>query len=160
MLLNRHIDRICILIMGLAVLLTVLFINGKDLALSRFSTSPGYEDRLFDEERVHEIDIVIDDWDAFLESAPDEVYSPCDVVIDGERLSNVGIRAKGNNSRRLVEEYGLSRYSLKLEFDHYMTQSYHGLDKLFPGLLLPGQFISQDLDSHGHDEVYGSADPA
>ena len=130
MLLNRHIDRICILIMGLAVLLTVLFINGERLGLKQASTSPGYEDRLFDEERVHEIDIVIDDWDAFLESAPDEVYSPCDVVIDGERLSNVGIRAKGNNSRRLVEEYGLSRYSLKLEFDHYMAQSYHGLDKL------------------------------
>ena len=43
----------------------------------------------------------------------------------------MGLRAKGNNSLRLTEEYGLSRYSLKLEFDHYVDGgNYHGLDKL------------------------------
>src|SRR5699024_12260153 len=48
-----------------------------------------------------------------------------------EEFRQVGLRAKGNNSRRLTEEYGLSRYSLKLEFDHYVDGgSYHGLDKL------------------------------
>ena len=42
----------------------------------------------------------------------------------------MGLRAKGNNSRRLTEEYGLARYSLKLEFDHYVDGgNYHGLDK-------------------------------
>ena len=42
----------------------------------------------------------------------------------------MGLRAKGNNSLRLTEEYGLSRYSLKLEFDHYVDGgNYHGLDK-------------------------------
>ena len=42
----------------------------------------------------------------------------------------MGLRAKGNNSLRLTEEHGLSRYSLKLEFDHYREGgSYHGLDK-------------------------------
>ena len=50
-------------------------------------------------------------------------------MIDGERFSRVGIRVKGNNSRRLVSDYGLERYSLKLEFDHYTSGSYHGLDK-------------------------------
>ncbi|HIU87702.1 MAG TPA: CotH kinase family protein, partial [Candidatus Avilachnospira avistercoris] len=104
--------------------------NGKKLGLKEAAASPGYETRLFDSSRVHEIDIIIEDRDAFLSTAPEEEYSLCDVSIDGELIKDVGIRAKGNNSRRLVEEYGLSRYSLKLEFDHYVPQSYHGLDKL------------------------------
>ena len=41
----------------------------------------------------------------------------------------MGLRAKGNNSRRLTEKYGLDRYSLKVEFDHYEYGSYYGLDK-------------------------------
>ena len=42
----------------------------------------------------------------------------------------MGLRAKGNNSLRLTEEYGLARYSLKLEFDHYVDGgTYYGLDK-------------------------------
>ena len=35
----------------------------------------------------------------------------------------------GNNSRRLTKKYGLDRYSLKVEFDHYTFNSYYGLDK-------------------------------
>ena len=51
--------------------------------------------------------------------------------IDGETFRQVGIRAKGNNSLRLTEEYGLSRYSLKLEFDQFLDGgNYYGLDKL------------------------------
>ena len=73
----------------------------------------------------------MEDWAAFLENAPAEEYIPCTAVIDGEEFYQVGLRAKGNNSLRLTEEYGLSRYSLKLEFDHYVDGgNYHGLDKL------------------------------
>ena len=50
--------------------------------------------------------------------------------IDGEAFHQVGLRAKGNNSLRLTEEYGLSRYSLKLEFDQFLDGgNYYGLDK-------------------------------
>ena len=41
----------------------------------------------------------------------------------------VGLRAKGSNSRRLTEKYGLDRYSLNVEFDHFAYGSYYGLDK-------------------------------
>src|SRR5699024_4714892 len=58
-------------------------------------------------------------------------YSPCTLVIDGETFEQAGLRAKGNNSLRLTEDYGLRRYSLKVEFDHYQEgDSYYGLDKL------------------------------
>lgn len=129
MLKHRYIDRICIIVMVLALVLTVLFMNGESLGLTPASAAPDYEARLFDKTRVHTVEILIDDWDAFLETAAKEEYTACTLVIDGERFSNVGLRAKGNNSRRLTEKYGLDRYSLKVEFDHYTFGSYYGLDK-------------------------------
>ena len=126
---SRYIDMICILGAAAALTLTVLFMNGEKLGLTPASSIPGYETRLFDPSRVHTIDIIIEDWEGFLDSAPEEEYSPCTLIIDGEAFSNVALRAKGNNSRRLTEEYGLDRYSLKVEFDHYTYSSYYGLDK-------------------------------
>ncbi len=91
---------------------------------------PGYATRLFDDSRVHTIDIQIADWGAFIADAEGEEYEACTVEIDGEAFHNIGLRAKGNNSLRLTEEYGLSRYSLKLEFDQFLDGgNYYGLDK-------------------------------
>ena len=115
--------------MALALAATVLFLNGERLGLVRASALPGYETRLFDKSRVHTVDIVMEDPDGFWASAAEERYSPCTIVIDGEAFSNVGLRVKGNNSRRLTQKYGHERYSLKVEFDHYAFSSYYGLDK-------------------------------
>lgn len=127
MLKHKHIDRICIVIISIALAVTILLMNGKALGL--VPASPGYETRLFDKTEVHTIDIIIDDWDAFIASAPKEEYTPCTLVIDGAEFNNVGLRAKGNSSRRLIEKYGLSRYSMKVEFDRYVHGGYYGLDK-------------------------------
>lgn len=89
----------------------------------------GYEEKLFDRSRVHEIELETEDWDGFLKNAGKEEYQPCTIQIDGEKYAGAGIRVKGNNSRRLTEKYGLKRYSLKIEFDHYREGTYHGLDK-------------------------------
>lgn len=129
MLKHKYIDRICIAVVCVAVLLTIAFMNGEKLGIVPQSSAPGYATRLFDKSRVHTIDIVMDDWQSFLDTANEEKYSPCTIVIDGEPFSNVGIRAKGNSSRRLTEKYGLDRYSLKVEFDHYNYGNYYGLDK-------------------------------
>ena len=129
MLRHKHIDALCLAVMGAALLLTLAFMNGERFGLARASAAPGYETRLFDATRVHTIDIQIENWQAFLDAAPDEQYVPVNIVVDGERFEQVGLRAKGNNSRRLTEQYGLERYSLKVEMDHYATQYYHGLDK-------------------------------
>ena len=127
---HRHIDLICILAAMLALALTGLFFFGEHLGLQPASSTPGYLYRLFDSGRVHRIDLQIDDWAGFLAAAPDEGYLPCTAVIDGEAFHQVGLRAKGNNSLHLTEEYGLSRYSLKLKFDHYVDGgNYHGLEK-------------------------------
>lgn len=124
-----HLENIsCILL--LSVLLILVFMQGEQSGLQGADTVPGYAVRLFDDERVHTIAIQIDDWDAFLENAEREEYVSCSVEIDGEEFQQVGLRVKGNNSKRLTADYGLSRYSMKLEFDHFFAGgNYYGLDK-------------------------------
>ena len=128
---SRHMGKIALGAAVLAAALVLLLgLAGKAGAILPAGENPGYVSRLFDGSRVHRVDIQVEDWVAFLASAPEEEYIPATVEIDGEAFRQVGLRAKGNNSLRLTAEYGLSRYSLKLEFDHYTDGSYHGLDKL------------------------------
>ena len=127
---HRHADKICIAAMAAAVLLTVVLLCGEIFGITRASASPEYAGRLFDSGRVHTIDIRLEDWEGFLQNAQKEEYVSCTLVIDGEEFSQVGLRAKGNNSLRLTGEYGLDRCSLKAEFDHFLEGgNYHGLDK-------------------------------
>jgi spore coat protein CotH len=128
---HRKIDGICIAAVVLAAAITVLLMAAAAAGILKTdSKEPEYARRLFDDSYVHTIDIQIDDWERFIKTAGNETYSSCAVLIDGEDFHQVGLRAKGNNSRRLTEEYGLSRYSLKLEFDHFLDGgSYYGLDK-------------------------------
>ncbi len=130
MLTHKYIDVICVAAIIAAVMLTLLFMNGEALGIKKATSSPPYASRLFDESRVHKIDIIADDYAKILDNPSAKEYIPCTVVIDGERYENVALRAKGNNSLKLTEKYGLTRYSLKLEFDHYVSSTYHGLDKL------------------------------
>ena len=127
---HRYINFICAAAALLALALTGLLCFGEALGLPAASSAPGYAYRLFDNGRVHTVDLRVEDWGQFVAKAPAEAYVPCTAVIDGEEFYQVGLRAKGNNSLRLTEEYGLSRYSLKLEFDHYVDGgNYYGLDK-------------------------------
>ena len=128
---HKHIDKICCVAVAFALVITVLFMNGKSLGIVSAGKSLGYENRLFATDRVHTIDIVINDWESFIETCENEEYSMCSVVIDGENYSNIGIRAKGNTSLSNVSQMNSDRYSFKLEFDQYdNTKSYYGLDKI------------------------------
>lgn len=129
MAINRHIDKIRLA--ALTFILLILLFHAKETDAQTVSAPIGYESRLFDTSSVHTIDIVMDDWDAFLESCTNENYADCTVIIDGEICRNVAIRAKGNTSLSSVAEYGNDRYSFKIEFDHYdKANTYFGLDKL------------------------------
>lgn len=128
---HKNIDRICIAALVIAMIVTVIFMHADTAGVITASASCGYESRLFDITKVHSIDIVMDDWDGFLETCENEEYTSCAVVIDGESYKNVAIRAKGNTSLSTVSQLGSDRYSLKIEFDHYNSaESYYGLDKL------------------------------
>ena len=126
---HRYIDRICLAAVLVSLLLTVCFLNGEGIRPA--SGAIGYETRLFDTAQVHTVDIIMDGWEEFLAICENEEYTTCAVVIDGEAYRNVGLRAKGNTSLSLVSSMGSSRYSFKLEFDHYESgKTYYGLDKL------------------------------
>ncbi len=128
---HKQFDKICCVVLALTLLVSVLFVNAEKLGVQKASTVMGYETAIFDNSKVHTIDIVMDNWDEFLESCRSEEYYNCSVVIDNEAYKNVAIRGKGNTSLSSVDSYGNNRYSFKIEFDHYdNTNTYHGLDKL------------------------------
>lgn len=131
MLRERNIDRACYIVLAVTLIVTCGYMGAAAAGLIGKNDGIGYENRLFDSSRVHTLDIVMDDWDGFIEQCTDEEYAACTVVIDGEKYGNVAIRAKGNTSLSSVAAYGNDRYSFKIEFDHYQTgKTYYGLDKL------------------------------
>lgn len=129
MLKSKSVNKICILAICLAALFTILFPLSEQIGLQPASKAPGYSYRLFDDSKVHNINIELEDAERFFADSQKEEYVPATVTVDGESFYNVGVRTKGNNSLHLTEKYGLSRFSLKLEFDRYSPNSYHGLDK-------------------------------
>lgn len=128
---SKHIDKICCIVTAATLFVTILFMNAGKFGMQAVSATTGYASKLFDTSSVHTIDIVMDDWDSFIENCTDEQYANCTVIIDGEVFRNAALRAKGNTSLSAVESYGNNRYSFKIEFDHYDDAvTYHGLDKL------------------------------
>nr|WP_325229108.1 CotH kinase family protein [uncultured Oscillibacter sp.] len=128
---HKYVDKLCAAALVLCLLLTFGFMNGEALGIRPAASVMGYETRLFDTEQVHTIDIVMDDWEGFLETCENEEYAQCAVIIDGEAYQNTAIRAKGNTSLTMVSAMDSDRYSFKLEFDHYdSVRTYYGLDKL------------------------------
>lgn len=136
---HKHFDKICCVVLALTLLISVFFINAEKFGIQKASTVMGYENTIFDNSRVHTINIVMDNWDEFLESCRSEEYYNCSVIIDNEAYKNVAIRGKGNTSLSSVDSYGNNRYSFKIEFDHYdSTNTYHGLDKLVLNNIIQG----------------------
>jgi len=132
---HKNIERICIIIGIIILIIGIVFSYfGESVGITAGSSVDlSYETELFDDSEVHTIDVVISetDWNNLQENATDEVDQICDVTIDGETLSNVAIRPKGNSSLSSVAASDSERYSFKIDFDKYNDSlSYHGLDKL------------------------------
>lgn len=160
MLRHKHIDRICCIVLVVTLLLTCVFIGSAATGVIENNTSMGYENRLFDQSKVHTIDIVMNDWEGFLATCTNEEYTDCTVVIDGEKYGNVGIRAKGNTSLSSVAAYGNNRYSFKLELDHYETgKNYYGLDKISLNNLIQDKTYMKDYVSYTLMNKMGVAAP-
>lgn len=161
MLTHRNIDKICILITVLAVLVTALFMNGEKIGIAADdSVTMSYEDKLFDDSYVHTIDIEMSDWDSLIENATAEEYSTANVTIDGETVKNVGIRAKGNTSLSTVSQLGSERYSFKIEFDAYQkNNTYYGLDKLCLNNLIQDFTMMKDYLAYKLMYEFGANSP-
>ena len=157
---SKHFDKIAWTVMALMLAFTILFMNGAALGIEVMAHTMGYENRLFDNSRVHTIDIVMNDWDEFIENATSEEYYVANVVIDGEAYKNVGIRGKGNTSLSTVSSLGSERYSFKIEFDQYDSSvTYHGLDKLSLNNLIQDSTMMKDYLTYTMMNEFGVAAP-
>lgn len=153
---GKHMDKICIVAVVVALLIAILAMSAQGLGIQAAEQEAGYESRLFDTSRVHTIDIVMDDWDGFLTTCQSEEYSLCAAVIDGEAVHNVGIRGKGNTSLSAVASMDSDRYSFKLEFDQYdSTRSYYGLDKLSLNNLIQDNTMMKDYLVYRMMDAFG-----
>lgn len=89
---------------------------------------------IFLEDEVGEVRVYIDDQklSQIYSNPMAEEYQLADkVIINGNEVSNVGIRTKGNSSLRSVANTDSERYSYKLSFDEYIdNQALFGLQKL------------------------------
>ena len=157
---HKHIDKICCVVLALTLVLSALFMCAEALGIEASARPLGYEERLFSTDKVHTIDIFIDDWDAFISTATSEEYSVCSVVIDGEAVKSVGIRGKGNTSLSSVSSMGSQRYSFKIEFDQYdSTKSYHGLDKLSLNNVIQDNTYMKDYITYQMMNEFGVSAP-
>lgn len=157
---SKHFDKIAWTVTALILVVTILFMNGGALGLEVMAHTMGYENRLFDNTRVHTIDIVMNDWDEFIANASSEEYYTAAMVIDGEAYKNVGIRGKGNTSLSTVSSMNSDRYSFKVEFDHYDNSiTYHGLDKLSLNNLIQDSTMMKDYLTYTMMNEFGAAAP-
>jgi Spore coat assembly protein len=79
-----------------------------------------------------EISVDEDSWLNMLDDALKEEYISADITINGYKISNVGIRPKGNSSlSSIAKDENTDRYSFKIKFDEYVEgQTWKGLDKI------------------------------
>ncbi|WP_051199007.1 CotH kinase family protein [Butyrivibrio hungatei] len=134
---NKHINKIVVIIMAMAVMICVLagIVMGRsDKYTANANILMEYPSKLFDTNEVISVNIKMDEeeWNEMLENAMSEEYYSCDVEICGTTFKNVAIRPKGNTSLSSVaRDPDTDRYSFKLEFGHFMEgQTCFGLDKL------------------------------
>ena len=145
MLKTKTMDRLCCGLMAVMMLVSVLLWGYVEPGQANGGQTVGYEQLLFDQSRVHTLDIVMEDWDGFIANAAAEEYVDCNIIIDGERMNHVAIRVKGNTSLSSVATLGSTRYSFKVEFDHFVSgMTYHGLDKLSLNNLIQDATMMKD----------------
>lgn len=159
---HKYTNVVCSLILVFALLISLLFLNGKKLGITASAATFPYVEKLFDTSKVHTIDIVVDDddWQEMLSNAMAEEYISCNVVIDGESVRNVGIRPKGNTSLSQVASSDSDRYSFKIEFDHYdSSNSYYGLDKLALNNIIQDNTYLKDYLTYQMMQAAGVASP-
>ena len=108
---------------------------------------PEYQSKLFGDEIIT-IDIKVDndDWQNLLDNAQAKEWISGDLIINGNQISTVGIRTKGNSSLSQSKD---GKYSLQFEFNKYVKgQNYYGLDSLCINNMLGDSTYMKDYLSY------------
>ena len=115
-----------------ALIISVALVGIANMQWSNGSmkTEVEYATKIFGTDIIS-IEIIADeaDWQKMLDNATSEQYIMADVVINGTKFQNVGIRPKGNSSLSQVASSDSDRYSFRLQFDEYIKdQTCFGLE--------------------------------
>lgn len=135
--------------LALAVsILLICFANSIEKSVA----APDYVDKVFGTDIIS-IEILAEetDWQQMLDNAQSEEYIMADVIVNGTKFTNVGIRPKGNSSLTQVLQSDSDRYSFRLQFDEYIKgQTCFGLKSFVVNNMLGDntymkEYVSYDL---------------
>ena len=165
MLANKKIDAVIVVMLAAALIFTGIFMFAPDLlGITAAATEPEYLAKMFDKEKITEIEIEADaeDWQEMLDNATAEEYISCNITINGEKYYNVGIRPKGNSSLSTVAAMPDSdRYSFKIKMDEYVDgQNYYGLSKFVVNNMQGDATYMKEYLSYDMFEFLGVNTPA
>lgn len=118
----------------LIAIVALLFATNVIISVPAYSTNTNYTESIFSDDRVTTIDIIINDsdWADLKENPLNETMYNVTVVVNGEKISDVGMRTKGNSTlNSLANDDTTDRYSFKIDFDYYdSAKNLYGLTKL------------------------------
>ena len=148
--------------LSLIFVILSLFVVDSEKEETSISTVANISEVL-DKEKVTDININIkeSDWENLIENAAKEEYVNADITIDGEKYSNVGIRAKGNSSLSSVaRDDTTDRYSFKINFGEYIDgQTYNGIKKLALNNMISDATYMKEYLSYDMYKFLGVATP-
>jgi len=155
------------LVFALITSIALVVIGNVQAKNDGLKTEPEYATKIFGTDIIS-IEIIADedDWQEMLDNAISEQFIMVDVVVNGIKFKNVGIRPKGNSSLTQVASSDSDRYSFRLQFDEYIKgQTCFGLESFVLNNMLGDntymkEYISYDLmHEAGVDSPYfGYAD--
>ena len=139
-------------VFALVISVAFVVVGRQQDANSNRKTESEYATKIFGHD-LCSIDISVDeaDWREMLDNAISEQYIMADVVVNGKKIQNVGIRPKGNSSLTQVAGSNSDRYSFRLQFDEYIKgQTCFGLESMVLNNMLGDntymkEYVSYDL---------------
>lgn len=117
-------------VLALVISIASVVIGNMQKANGNLETESEYASKIFGTDIIS-VEIIADeaDWQNMLNSAASEQYIMADVIVNGTKFQNVGVRPKGNSSLTQVASSDSDRYSFRLQFDEYIKdQTCFGLE--------------------------------
>lgn len=153
---SKDINKIVAIAVALALIASValVVIGNVQKANGGFETGAEYASKIFGTDIIS-IDIIADedDWREMLDNAMSEQFIMADVIVNGMKFKNVGVRPKGNSSLTQVASSDSDRYSFRLQFDEYVKgQTCFGLESFVVNNMLGDntymkEYVSYELMS-------------
>lgn len=139
-------------VFALIVSIALVVIGNIQMENGAIKTEAEYAAEVFGTDIIS-IEIIADeaDWQEMLDNAASEQYIMADVIVNGTKFQNVGIRPKGNSSLREVVNSDSDRYSFRLKFDEYIKdQTCFGLESFVVNNMVGDntymkEYVSYDL---------------